>query len=489
MVIVRNTPPALVELPGVVAARIPAGSAAARFDLNVNVGETRDPQGRPDGLTGWLTAAADLFDRGTAVALAARLVRVLEVVVGGPGARLREIEVLGQAERRQVVEGWNDTAAVVPGVMVPGLVWGQAGRVPDAVAVVCGDAVVTYGELAVRAGRLARWLVSRGAGPERVVGLCLGRGAEMVAAIVGVWLAGAAYVPLDPGYPPARLEYMLAASGARLVVCRGGLPGGLGAGVDGLEVADLADAGADAVAGGVALPGAGGGDGGVVLRPGQLAYVIFTSGSTGVPKGVGVSHGGLGNLVAGVGPVLGAGRGVRVLQFASFSFDASVLDVAVTLAGGGTLVVASEAERADPGVLAWRVRAAGVVAASVAPSLLAVLDAGGLGGVRWLLAGSEPLTERLAAVWGPGRVLVHGYGPTEASVIAATAVIGGGGGEGQPPLGRPVANTRVFVLDGWLCPVPAGVAGELYVAGAGLARGYLGRAGLTGERFVACPFG
>ena len=165
----------------------------------------------------------------------------------------------------------------------------------------------------------------------------------------------------------------------------------------------------------------------------------------------------------------------------------AVLDVAVTLAAGGTLVVAAGADRAEPGRLGLLVRRAGVVSASVVPSLLEVLDPAAWSGVSRMVAGAEPLTARLADVWGPGRVLTHAYGPTEATVIVATAVVAGGGG--APPLGGPVAGSRVFVLDEWLGPVPAGVAGELYVAGVQLARGYVGRAGLTAERFVACPFG
>ncbi len=217
--------------------------------------------------------------------------------------------------------------------------------------------------------------------------------------------------------------------------------------------------------------------------------MIYTSGSTGVPKGVAVPHGALANLAAGLGPVLAPGPGPAVvLQFASFSFDASVLDVAVTLTAGGRLVIAGAPDRADPAQLTVLARRAGVNAASVAPSLLAVLDPAALAGVTRLLAGSEPVTARLAATWAPGRELVHGYGPTEATVITATARLDGSG-QDQPPVGTPVANTRVFVLDRWLDPVPAGVAGELYVAGAGLARGYLGRASLTADRFTACPFG
>ena len=240
MVIVQNAPPATVDLPGLRASRMPARLTSARFDLNVNVGETRDPQGRPGGLTGWLTAAADLFSQETAEAIAGRFIRVLQAVAAAPEAQLRDVPVLDPGERAQLVDGWNDTAAVVPAAMVPELIWAQAATAPDAAAVVCGDGVVSYGELAVRAGRQARMLAAAGAGPERVVGLCLDRGTDMVTAIVATWLAGAAYLPLDPGYPAARLEGMLAGSGAWLLVTSGGLPDGLAV-RGGVTVVDLAD--------------------------------------------------------------------------------------------------------------------------------------------------------------------------------------------------------------------------------------------------------
>ena len=224
----------------------------------------------------------------------------------------------------------------------------------------------------------------------------------------------------------------------------------------------------------------------VAACPGQLAYVMYTSGSTGRPKGVLVSHGGVVNLVVAQRGVFGAGPGVRVLQFASFSFDAAVSEVCVTLAAGGTLVVAGAGERGEPGRLAGLVREQGVQVATLPPSLLGVLVPGDLGGLGTLVAAGERLDGQLAGGWRERHRLLNAYGPTETTVCASIAVVGSG--RGVPPIGGPVANTRVYVLDGCLGLVPAGVAGELFVAGAGLARGYGGRPGLTAGRFVADPY-
>ena len=368
---------------------------------------------------------------------------------------------------------------------LPELFEARAASTPDATAVVHAEAAISYGELNAAANRLARLLAGLGAGPEQVVGLCLDRGVEMVTGIVAVWKAGAAYMPLDPGYPAGRLAFMLAESEAALVVSRRqvGVAGELGADrvvcLDDPRTAALlawlgpADLGDDGRAGS--------------LRPDHPAYVMYTSGSTGAPKGVQVSHASVVNLVAGLGPVLGAGPGLRMLQFASFSFDASVLDVAVVLASGGTLVVATPVQRAEPGLLAELIAGAGVAAASVVPSLLGMLDPAAVPGLSTVLSGGELLTGALAGRWGAGRRLVNTYGPTEATVMVTTgpADVEPGGGV---PIGRPIAGTQALVLDAWLSPVPTGVPGELYVAGAGVARGYRGRPGLTAERFVACPF-
>ncbi|MGY4929166.1 amino acid adenylation domain-containing protein, partial [Streptomyces sp. 900105755] len=391
-----------------------------------------------------------------------------------PDAPLRDVPVLGDGDRRQVLTGWNGSATP-PATPVPELFAAQAARCPDAVAVTCGDERISYAELAARATRLAGRLAEAGAGPESVVGLFLPRGTAMVTAVLAAWLAGAGYVPLDPDYPAHRLAFMLADSHAGVVVTTRS------------QASDLPTA----VSATVLIDGPAPQTAPVPVRrpaPDRLAYLIYTSGSTGTPKGVGVGHGALANLVASVGPVLGdAGRG-PMLQFASFSFDASVLDMAVVLASGGTLAVATAAERSDPELLARMIRATGVRAASVVPSLLSVLAPGAVPELGVVLTGAELLTAELGRRWQGGRRLVNTYGPTEAAVMVTTGDVEAVNGQ-APPVGSPNANTRCYVLDRRLEPVPVGVAGELYLAGAQLARGYVGRFALTAERFTACPFG
>jgi len=458
----------------------PGGVLPVKFDMSLSLGEAAD-----GGLAGRIQYSAALFDPATIERIAGHLGVLLEAAAADTGQPLSGLPLLTPGERDRLLAAWNDTAVAIPGVAgVHELIAARAAECTDVVAVTCGPESLTYGGMWRRAGRLAAFLRDAGAGPESVVGLCLPRGTDMVTAIVAVWRAGGAYLPLDPGYPAERLEFMLADSGASVLLGHRELAGDLVAAAGGAGpavwlddpdvVAELAVASPVAPLG-AAVPGA------------RLAYVIYTSGSTGTPKGVLVPQTGLVNLAAALGPVLCPRPDVRVLQFAAFGFDAAARDVAVVLAAGGTLVVARPAERAEPERLVSLVRRAGVDAASVPPSLLEALPSGGMPGVSVLFAGSERVSARVAGAWGRGRVMVNAYGPTETTVISSTGVVDPDVAT-APAIGRPIANTRLYVLDRFLNLAPAGMAGELWIGGAGVTRGYLGRPGLTAERFVADRF-
>jgi amino acid adenylation domain-containing protein len=481
----RDDAPAAWGLPGLRAGRVPAGTGVARFDLDLSLAETRDDAGGPGGLRGAVLAAADLFDKTTAETIAGRFTRVLAILADDPGLRAHQIQVLDSGERARVLEGWNDTAAQIPDATMPELIWAQAAASPDAVAVAAGDASVSYRELTVRAERLARYLRGAGAGPETVVGLCLERGPQMIIAMLSTWLAGAAYLPLDPGYPPERIAYMLADAQPVVVVTTRGLLAGMAAS-DGPAVVELDDPGLTAALSrfdGTTPP-----DGGRLL-PGHPAYVIYTSGSTGQPKGVVIPHRGVVNLARWAGEAFSS-RLSRVLVSTSFSFDVSVFELFGALLAGGCAEITGD-------MLALAGRRYPVTLISGVPSVAASLVSSGSpapvrDGARLtvVLAGEAVSGQHMALIrsWLPGCRLVNAYGPTEATVYA-TAWSSTTDEQLAPPIGTPVANTRVYVLDGFLQPTPSGVSGELYLAGAGLARGYLGRAGLTADRFVACPYG
>jgi amino acid adenylation domain-containing protein/non-ribosomal peptide synthase protein (TIGR01720 family) len=430
-----------------------------------------------------LSYRPDLVDSSTADRILNAFVRVLDQIAADPQRRVGGIDVLSDDERFLVLRQWNDTAGPAPSGSVPELFGEWVRRTPDSPAVRCGQQILTYAQVAAEADRLADVLTNLGTGAETVVGLCLPRGAEMVVAELAVWRAGGAFVPMDTAYPADRLAFMAADSGMSVIVTAGGvLPDGVaGRGTWVVSLDDLPPLADDATARSRPVP---------AVSPGQLAYLIYTSGSTGRPKGVAVPHGAVANLAEWMRPVLGVAEGVGVLQFASFSFDAAILDVAATLAGGGTVVVATAEERTDPALLADLIAAAGVSVASVVPSLLEALDPVAVPGVRRWLLGAERLSAPLAARWQRHAEVWNTYGPTEATVMSTVAPLKAGITAADPPpaIGRPLGNVRGYVLDAFLQPLPVGVSGELYLAGAGLARGYAGRPALTGERFVACPF-
>ncbi|MDR3079579.1 MAG: amino acid adenylation domain-containing protein, partial [Streptomyces sp.] len=424
------------------------------------------------------------FDDATMERMAGHLATVLTAMAADSGQRLGELPVLTEAERDRLVREWNETAGAVPATAgVHELVAERAAADPDATALVAGEVSLTYVELTARAARLARHLRDAGVGAESVVAVCPERGVDMAVMVLAVWQAGAAYLPLDPQYPAERLEFMLADSGATVLVGHRSAGAGLAAAAALDTVVWLDDpATRTALAALPAVPPS------APVLPDQLAYVIYTSGSTGRPKGVHLSHRGLVNLVAAQQAALGTGRDDTVLGFAPFSFDASVWELVMALAVGATLVVAEAADRADPARLASLATRSGVSVATIPPSLLEALTPGDLDGVATLVTAGERLDAGLAAAWRRHHRLFNAYGPTETTVCASVAEVEDPAVQGAPPIGAPILNAGVYVLDASMRCVPVGVPGELFVGGPQLARGYGGRRALTAERFVADPF-
>jgi amino acid adenylation domain-containing protein/non-ribosomal peptide synthase protein (TIGR01720 family) len=475
MLVLQNTAAAELQLPGLHTEMSRIDTRAAKFDLAFEM--TEHPDGRVGGL---LEYATDLFDADTAAGLAARLVRLLDAVTADPAAPVGSHDILEDQERRNVLTGWNDSAVALEPLTVPELFARRVAADPGADALISPDGVLSAAGLDVRADRLARQLAQRGVGPESLVALALPRSTvDLVVAVVAVWKAGAAYLPVDPAYPQDRIAYMLADARPALVLATGETVRRLPEGTEAVLLDGLDGPGTDALPDGAPA---------CTVLPEHPAYVIYTSGSTGRPKGVVVSHAGVTSLLSSQAERLRVGPGSRVLQFASPSFDATFWELCMGLLSGAAVVVAG-AEGLQPGEpLAGTLKTHGVTHATLPPVVLAAMEAGPEllpGGT--LVSAGEALAGEVADRWSVGRDLINAYGPTESTVCASMSgpVTAGT----PPPIGRPVSNMRLYVLDAGLQPVPPGVIGELYLAGAGLARGYLGRPGLTAERFVASPFG
>ncbi|WP_430332880.1 amino acid adenylation domain-containing protein [Rhodococcus sp. ACT016] len=450
-------------------------------DLQVTVGASFTDSGRPSGLSVDLAFAADLFDSATMRAFVDRLARILEYAAADPSAPVGDVDVLapGECEQLTPVSG----AAALPATTLPGLFAASVGTDPSTIAVVYGDRSWTYGELDGRSNRLARWLIGRGVGPESSVAVGLPRSLESVLAVWAVAKSGAAFVPLDPGYPSARLEHMLADSGAVLGLTREDVWSGLPRTVPWVV---LDDESVEAEVAGFSATAVTDGERAAALTPDHPAYVIYTSGSTGVPKGVVVTHRGLANMVAEQRDRYAAGPGARVLHFASPSFDASVFELVWAFASGGCLIIAPPTVYGGDELAALLDRGR-VTHAVLTPSTLSSVDPTGHGCLRYLEVAGEACSPELVAQWAPGRSMFDGYGPTEVTIMANLGAIGSAG---EPvTVGGPIRGFEELVLDERLRPVPVGVAGELYLTGAGLARGYRNQAGQTAARFVADPFG
>jgi amino acid adenylation domain-containing protein len=467
----QNAPGGSFELSGLRVSPFRFESGTARFDLEVHLWD------RPEGLVCTLLYATDLFDPETAARMAGHFQVLLEAAVADPRSRVSELPLLTEPERQQVLMGWNRTDAPYPReATLVSLFEDQAARTPDAQAVVDGPRRWTYRDLNERANRVARALARRGIGAEAPVGLCVDRSLEMVVGLLGILKAGGAYVPLDPEYPRERLAFMLEDSGARALVSvdrlRERLP-------EGTIERILLDADASAIAresGENRPPSAG---------PRNLAYVIYTSGSTGRPKGVAIEHGNAVALVAWAHGVFGARDLAGTLASTSICFDLSVFELFAPLTSGGRVLLAENVLALPDLPSAAEVRLVNTVPSAIAELVRTSSLPPGVSTVN--LAG-EPLPPSLV-----GEVLAGGgvervfdlYGPTEDTTYSTCARRLP---DAPPTIGRPIANKRAYILDPHRRPVPVGVAGDLYVAGAGVARGYLNRPELTAEKFLPDPF-
>uniref|UniRef100_UPI000670B5C3 non-ribosomal peptide synthetase n=1 Tax=Kitasatospora sp. MY 5-36 TaxID=1678027 RepID=UPI000670B5C3 len=500
MLVLQNNDEGTLQLPGLTAQPESFGMPPVKFDLNLTCVESRDAAGAPSGILAVLHYATELFDRDTMALLADRLLRLLTALVADPDQSIEAVDILSPAERRQILVEWNDTTRVPADTgLVPEVFEGHVRRTPDATALVFQGEILTFRQLNARANRLARLLIDRGVGPEQSVAVLLPRGTDLVVSLLAILKAGACYVPVDPEYPVERVGYMLDNCRPGLVITGGDtaerfadLAGrvphlldlaepSLGAELAHRSDADVSDA--DRLA---------------PLRPGHAAYAIFTSGSTGTPKGVLVEHRSLANLVHSHredvyrADIASAGRPLRAAMIGATTFDASWL-LLFWLLDGHELHLVDDETRRTPELLVDYIDGERIDYLETTPTYcrqlveLGMLSEQRASRPRIVDVGGEAVDEALWDVLRRAGVTANNqYGPTECTVYSTNAVIGE---YERPVIGRPIRNTRLYVLDDRLRVVPPGVPGELYIAGESLARGYLGRPGLTAERFVADPFG
>ncbi len=472
-----SDPAAGLALGDLQVSQMPADAQWARMDLTFTLAERWTDAGEPAGIYGDVEFRTDVFDAASIEALIARLERVLVAMTADSGQRLSSVDLLDAGEHARL-DGWGNRAVLAEpaaGVSIPALFAAQVARAPEAVAISCAGRSMTYRELEETANRLAHLLAGHGVGPGQCVALLFPRSAEAIVAVLAVLKTGAAYLPIDPKLPAARIEFMLADAAPIAVVTTKDVRSQL----DGHEllVVDVDDPRIPTYpCTGLPAP-----------APDNIAYIIYTSGTTGNPKGVALTHSGIPDLVRTHVERLAITPDSRILQFAPISFDTSVGNLWYALLSGAAAVVPVN-DQALPGEeLVDLITQQGVSHAVFTPTALAALPVDRLQGMT-LIAAGEACTKELVDRWAPVATLINEYGPTETTVdVTMTGRLESG--SGAPPIGAPVSGAALFVLDDWLRAVPAGVVGELYVAGRGVAVGYLGRAGLTASRFVACPFG
>jgi amino acid adenylation domain-containing protein len=478
----QNQPEGELDLPGVMAQPVELASDLSKFDLSLSLTETSQ------GLDTVWEYCSDLFEPATVQRMDRHFQALLAAVLREAAQPVMQLPMLADDERQQLLVQWNQTAQAYPtDVCLHQLFERQARATPQALAVEQAGASLSYRELDQRAGRLAGRLRAHGVGPDACVVVCMQRSLELPVALLAVLKAGGAFVPMDPELPAERLRYMAQDCAASVVLAdaaRFPVFVGLGAAVwvtsDWAGAVQIGDVPAIAAA----------------VTPQHLAYVIYTSGSTGRPKGVQISHGAICNHIPWIRDTLQLRPDDRLLQKTSIGFDASVLEFFTPWQAGACVVLADPQGSRDLVALAHKVPQAGITVLQLVPSVLKAMLASGLalewGGLRCLICGGEALEGQLLAqvraAWPQLRVF-NFYGPTEATIDAvAFAVPPDYAVAERVPIGRPVANVQVYVLDAWQQPVPVGVLGEIHIGGAGLARGYLNNAELTARSFIADPF-
>ena len=470
MFALQNMPEPAAQPADLVITPVDINTARAQFDLTLDVTQA-------DGqLHAALVYNTDLFDTSTIERMASHFQLLLTGIADGADRPISALPLLSTAELRQLLVEWNDTAEELTSeVCIHRLFEQQVERTPEAIALAFAERRMTYGELNQRANQLAHYLRALGVGPESFTGLMLQRSPEMIVALLAVLKTGGAYVPLDPASPPSRLAYILDDARVSVVVTERRLADRLPPAVRIVDIDDNATAqhsksnprswtsGRNAV------------------------YAIYTSGSTGAPKGTVIEHHSVCNLVADFVESFAISRESCVLQFASLGFDASVEEIFTALITGARLCLVSRETLLSGRGLIEYAQEQGVTVATLPPSMLGMLNPDDWPELETMVSAGERCPAEVAARWSKNRLFINGYGPTETTIGTSLYQYDGSHAD-DPPIGRPVSNTQIYLLDQHLNPVPLGAAGELHIGGAGVARGYLGRPDLTAEKFIPDPF-
>jgi amino acid adenylation domain-containing protein len=483
MFILQNVPARTVDVADLTVNPIIIDTQSSKFDLTLALVEQEQK------LIGSFEYNTDLFNRETIERMANHFQSLLESIITTPDQWISTLPLLPEAERRQLVTVWNDTATDVTDCCIHELFEAQVQRTPEAIAFEFRGDELTYRELNCRANQVAHYLQTAVNAPEKLVGICMEPSVEMLVGLLGILKAGGAYVPLDPYYPYERLQFMVEDSRVPVVLSQASL-------VRGNELLGISSLTRRSNPKIICLDS----EWNVIAQQSgeslhnlnsstNLAYVIYTSGSTGQPKGVQVAHQSLVNCLNSIAQKVGFRDKDVFYGVTTISFDIAALELYLPLLIGARVVLASREEVLDGKELAQRIRSSGVTVMQATPSTWRLLlDAGWRGREEFkILCGGEILSRRLAdQLLDGGTEVWNLYGPTETTIWSTIAKVEPG--EGPVPIGRPIANTRIYILDSYLQAVPVGVRGELYVGGSGLARGYFNRPELTAEKFITDPF-